>query len=160
MAPVALAERALIAIDREEWVRADELAENGMSAARRSGREDAALNALLYAVAGRIAMHQERESIAHELLTRAQRRLPQLTYALPIPSVQTRLELARAYLMRADQAGARTMLREIDAILRRRPGLGTLHAQAAALQSMASTAGRDVPGRPRSRPRNSTCCPC
>jgi len=146
MVPLALVERALVAIGREEWVRADELAERAISAARRSGREDAALNALVYAVAGRAALHGGRTSSAHELLTKAQRRLPQLTYALPFPSVQTRLELARAYLTLADQAGARTMLREIDAILRRRPGLGTLPEQAAELYSTVSTAGRDAPG--------------
>jgi len=79
-------------------------------------------------------------------LATAQRRLPQLTYALPIPSAQTRLELARAYLTFADQAGARTMLREVDAILRRRPGLGSLPAQAAELLATVSTAGRESPG--------------
>jgi LuxR family maltose regulon positive regulatory protein len=35
----------------------------------------------------------------------------------------------------ADTAGARTLVREIDEILRRRPGLGTLLAEAQALQT-------------------------
>jgi LuxR family transcriptional regulator, maltose regulon positive regulatory protein len=125
MIAVALAERALIAIGRAEWVRADELAERAISSARRSRRENAALNAVAYAVAGRTALHAGRTSRAHDLLANAQRRLPQLTYALPVPSTQTRLELARAYLTLADQAGARTMLREIDAVMRRRPDLGS-----------------------------------
>ena len=67
---------------------------------------------------------------AHELLARAQRLRPRLTYALPYFAVQTRLELARAYLAIADAGGAETMLREIDALLRRQPDLGTLPAQA------------------------------
>jgi LuxR family maltose regulon positive regulatory protein len=146
MVAIALAERALIAIGRDEWVHADELAEHAIATARHSRRENAALNALAYAVAGRTALHAGRTSSAHGLLATAQRRLPQLTYALPIPSAQTRLELARAYLTLADQAGARTMLREINAILRRRPGLGSLPAQAAELQATVSTAGRDAPG--------------
>jgi LuxR family maltose regulon positive regulatory protein len=146
MVPFALAERALVALAREQWVRADELAERAIASARRSGRENAALNALVYATAARTALRGGREAHAHELLAKAQRRLPQLTYALPIPSVQTRLELARAYLTLADQAGARTMLREIDAILRRRPGLDALALQAAELSSTASTAGREAPG--------------
>jgi LuxR family maltose regulon positive regulatory protein len=143
MVAIALAERALIAIGRDEWVHADELAEHAIETARHSRRENAALNALAYAVAGRTALHAGRTSRAHELLATAQRRLPQLTYALPVPSVQTRLELARAYLTLADQAGARTMLREIDAIRRRRPVVGSLPAD---VQAMVSTAGREAPG--------------
>ena len=146
MIPLALAERALIAIGRDEWVRADELAEQAISSARRSGREAAALNAVAYAVAGRTALHAGRVSTAHKLFTTAQRRLPRLTYVFPIPSVQTRLELARAYLTLADPAGARTMLREIDAILRRRPALGSLPVHAAEVQATVSTAGRESPG--------------
>jgi LuxR family maltose regulon positive regulatory protein len=146
MVAVALAEHALIAIGRDEWVRADEFAERAIATARHSRRENAALNALAYAVAGRTALHAGRTASAHELLATAQRRLPQLTYALPIPSAQTRLELARAYLTLADQAGARTMLREVDTILRRRPALGSLPVQAAEVQATVSTAGRDAPG--------------
>jgi len=146
MVAVALAERAVIAIGRDAWVRADEFAEGAIATARRSRRENAALNALAYAVAGRTALHAGRTARAREHLATAQRRLPQLTYALPIPSVQTRLELARAYLTLADQAGARTMLREIEALLRRRPGLGSLPAQAAEVQATVSTAGRQAPG--------------
>src|SRR3954467_8608645 len=146
MVAVALAERALIAIGRDEWVAADELAQRAIATAGHSHRENAALNALAYAVAGRTALHAGRTAMAREHLSTAQRRLPQLTYALPIPSVQTRLELARAYLTLADQAGARTMLREIEALLRRRPGLGSLPAQAAAVQATVSIAGREAPG--------------
>src|SRR4051794_1476657 len=146
MVAVALAEQTLIAIGRGEWVRGDELAQRAIATARRSHRENAALNALAYGVAGRTALHAGRASSARELLATAQRRLPQLTHALPIPSAQTRLELARAYLTLADQAGARTMLREVDAILRRRPGLGSLPAQATEVQATVSTAGRDAPG--------------
>jgi len=146
MIAISLAERALIALGRDEWVRADELAEQAISSARHSHRENAALNAVAYAVAGRTALHHGRSSSAHDLLANAQRRLPQLTYALPVPSVQTRLELARAYLTLADQAGARTMLREVDAILRRRPDLGSLAAQAAQVEATVSTAGRNAPG--------------
>jgi LuxR family maltose regulon positive regulatory protein len=146
MISISLAERALIAIGRDEWVRADELAERSISSARRSRRENSALNAVAYAVAGRTTLHAGRPSSSHDLLANAQRRLPQLTYAFPVPAVQTRLELARAYLTLADQAGARTMLREVDAILRRRPDLGSLPVQAADVEATVSTAGRNAPG--------------
>ena len=60
--------------------------------------------------------------------------------------MQTRLELARAYLTPADAAGAATMLREIDSISRRRPDLGTLPAQAAELRASLTTLRTHAPG--------------
>jgi LuxR family maltose regulon positive regulatory protein len=70
-----------------------------------------------------------------------------LTYALPHFAVQTRIELARVHLALADLAGARTLMREIDELLRRRPGLGTLAADAGALRAhLASQRGASVPG--------------
>ena len=68
---------------------------------------------------------------AHRSLVRAQRARLRLTYAIPWLAVQVRLELARAYRSLADPAGARTMLREVDEIFRRRPDLGVLGAQLA-----------------------------
>jgi len=70
-----------------------------------------------------------------------------LTYALPHLAVQARIELARAHLALADLAGARTLMREVDDLLRRRPGLGTLVAEAEVLQAqLASQRGSSVPG--------------
>ena len=68
------------------------------------------------------------------------------TYALPYFAVQTRLELARAYLVLADAAGARTVLREIDTLLRRQPDLGTLTAQVDELRASLATMRADAPG--------------
>jgi LuxR family transcriptional regulator, maltose regulon positive regulatory protein len=61
-----------------------------------------------------------------------------LTYALPHLAVQVRIELARVHLALADQAGARTLMREVDRLLRRRPGLGTLTREAQALRGQLS----------------------
>jgi LuxR family maltose regulon positive regulatory protein len=70
-----------------------------------------------------------------------------LTYALPYLAVQTRIELARVHLVLADQAGARTLMREVDDLLRRRPGLGTLAGEAAALRAQLSRErGSSLPG--------------
>ena len=68
----------------------------------------------------------------------AQRLRGLLTYAVPVLAVQTRLELTRAHLVLTDIAGVRTLLREIDELLRRRPGLGTLPGQAGALRAQLS----------------------
>ena len=70
------------------------------------------------------------------LLGRAQRLRPQLTYALPHVSVQTRLELVRAYLALGDVSGAGVLLREVDDLVRRQPDLGTLPTLAKELESI------------------------
>jgi LuxR family transcriptional regulator, maltose regulon positive regulatory protein len=48
--------------------------------------------------------------------------------------------------MRADAAGVSTMLREIDAILRRQPDLGTLGGQADELRASLTTMRAEAPG--------------
>jgi LuxR family maltose regulon positive regulatory protein len=146
MLPIALAERASIAIGKEEWVRADGHAEHAAWAARRSRLEDSAINGLVYAVAARSALRGGRAPAAPDLLAHAERLLPQLTYAIPAPAVQARIETARAHLELANQGAARTMLGEIDAILRRCPDLGILGDQAAELRSSLSAADRETPG--------------
>jgi LuxR family maltose regulon positive regulatory protein len=67
-----------------------------------------------------------------------------LTYAIPHVAVQARIELTRAHLALGDIAGARTLLREIDDLLRRCPDLGTLVAEAEALR--ARTGAERGPG--------------
>ena len=83
---------------------------------------------------------------AHALLARTQTLRLRLTYALPYLAVQTRLELARAYLAIADAGGARTMLREIEAVLRRQPDLGVLPAQVEEVRLRLKTMRADAPG--------------
>ena len=101
---------------------------------------------MTYALAARVALHRGEAERADELLARAQRLRPRLTYALPYLSVQTRLELARAYLTIADAGGAETMLREIGALLRRQPDLGTLLPEVEELRSSLETMRTNAPG--------------
>jgi LuxR family maltose regulon positive regulatory protein len=62
-------------------------------------------------------------------------------------SILHQIELARAQLALADQAGARTLMREVGNVLKRRPGLGTLAGEAQALQAqLASEGGSPSPG--------------
>jgi LuxR family maltose regulon positive regulatory protein len=97
-------------------------------------------------VAARLAVHQGNLAGAHADLAHAQRLRPQLTVALPIYAVQARLELARAYLALTDVAGARTILREVDGLLRRRPQLGVLDRQAEQLHAQVATMRADLLG--------------
>ena len=70
-----------------------------------------------------------------------------MTYALPYFAVQARIELTRVHVALGDLAGARTLMREIDDVLKRRPGLGTLAGEAGALRArLAQERGSSIPG--------------
>jgi LuxR family transcriptional regulator, maltose regulon positive regulatory protein len=145
-AAIALAERALMAIDRGQWAEAELLAEHARSLLRQAHLDDYVTNVLVYAVAARVAAHQGELAQAHADLAQAQRLRPQLTAALPIYAVQGRLELVKAYLALTDVAGARTVLREVDELLRRRPHLGILGRQADQLRARVDVMRVDVLG--------------
>jgi len=70
-----------------------------------------------------------------------------LSYAVPHLAVQARIELVRVHLALADAAGARTLMREIDGVLKRNPDLGTLVSDAQALRArLTQERGSSVPG--------------
>ena len=84
---------------------------------------------------------------ARRELVSAQRLRPFLTYVEPHLAVQARLELARVQFALADMAGARTLMREIDEILKRRPDLGTVVDEARALRDrLAAERAPAAPG--------------
>ena len=102
---------------------------------------------LVCAVQARLALHRGDAPAARRELVSAQRLRPLLTYAQPHLAVQARIELTRVHLALADLAGARTLMREIDELLKRRPGLGTLVGEAEALRArLAQERGSSVPG--------------
>jgi hypothetical protein len=63
---------------------------------------------------------------------------PLLTYAIPHLSIQFRIELIRVHLTLADLAGARTLMREVDELLRWPPKMGVLVEQAEELRARLS----------------------
>ena len=144
---VALCERSLAAMARSEWDSAEDLAGQARIVLRRAGIEESFATPLVCAVRARIAQHREDRRAASQELVTAQRSRSLLTYALPYIAVQARTELARVHLALADPAGARTLVREIDEVLRRRPGLGILGDQARALRDqLAKEGGSVLPG--------------
>ena len=144
---VGLCERSLVAMARSQWDRAEVLADRANSVMRRAGIEESYATPLVSAVRARTAMHRADLPAVHQELARAQRLRHLLTYALPHFAVQARLELARVHLALGDPAGARTLMREVDDLLRRRPGLGTLVEEARALRAQLSKdRGSSVPG--------------
>ena len=130
----ALCERSLLAMARDDWAAAGALASQARAVVRRAGIEEP----LVCAVHARLALHRGDLPSAEQELVSAQRLRPLMTYALPHLAVQTRLELIRVRLAVADPAGARTLMREIDEVLKRRPDLGTLVGETRALRARLS----------------------
>jgi LuxR family maltose regulon positive regulatory protein len=145
-AALAVAERAAIAAARGAWVDAEESVERALQITGRSRMEEYPTTTFVYALAARVALHRGAAERAQELLARAQRLRPRLTYSVPFFAIQTRLELARAYLTLADAGGAWTMLREIEPILRRQPDLGRLPAEVEELRASLKTMRANAPG--------------
>jgi LuxR family maltose regulon positive regulatory protein len=136
-------ERALMAMERGDWDQAGALARRARAFLRSAGIEDA----LACAVQARIAVHQGDQAAARQQLINAQRVRARLTYTQPHLAVQARIALIRAHLGLADITGARTLMREIDGILKRRPDLGTLVGEAQTLRSqLAKEHASGVPG--------------
>ena len=147
---LALCERSLVAMARGDWGRAEVLAGQARAVLRRAGIEESYATPLVCAVQARAALHRGDVPAARQELVSAQRLRHLLTYALPYFAVQARIELVRVHLALADLAGARTLMREIDELLRRRPGLGTLAGEAAALRAqLAKERGQASPGHRR-----------
>ena len=144
---LALCERSLVAMARSDWGNAEIMAGRADTALRGAGIEESYATPLVSAVRARTAMHRGDIPAARQHLVSAQRLRHLLTYALPYFAVQARIELARVHLALTDLAGARTLLREVDELLRRRPGLGILTGQAQALRArLAKERGPGAPG--------------
>jgi LuxR family maltose regulon positive regulatory protein len=147
-ATVAMAERAILAIDRQDWREAEVLVEQARLVVATAHLEDCATSVVLYAAGARVAIQKGDVGQAERDLTRAEQLRPHLTHALPYYAVQARLELTRAYLALTDVARARTVLREVDDLLRWRPDLSTLPVQAGQLRSQLDHIHGDVIGAP------------
>jgi LuxR family transcriptional regulator, maltose regulon positive regulatory protein len=143
-ASVALAERAILAIGRQDWQEAETLVEQARSVVDKAHLEDCVTSLVLYAAGARVAIYHGDQDQAEQDLARAQQLRPQATHALPYYAVQARLELTRAYLALTDVAAARRVMREVDDLLRWRPDLGTLPEQASQLRAQLTHLGGDV----------------
>jgi LuxR family maltose regulon positive regulatory protein len=135
MIALVLAERFLIAAEREDWPTADSLIVRAVEILEQGRFDGYWTSALVFAAAARAAAHRGHMHLARQYVKRATGLRPLLTYALPVVSVQALLELARAFLAVVDPAGARAALEQAQGILQQRPDLGTLSAAADQLQS-------------------------
>ncbi|HJY67405.1 MAG TPA: LuxR C-terminal-related transcriptional regulator [Streptosporangiaceae bacterium] len=130
LAALILAERCIVAAQRDRWTEVATLAQRAVALVEAGRFEDYWTSALVYAWAARDALHRRDLPMARYYVGRAARLRPLLTYALPVVSVQALLELTRSYIALADPGGAAAVLRQVHDILQQRPDLGVLPRQA------------------------------
>ncbi len=145
-ASILLAERGIVAIERDDWAAADTFAEQALAIVQGGQFDEYWTSALVYASAARVALQQGEPVRARRYVALAARTRPLLSYALPVISVQALLEMARAYLALADPGGARAVLRQAEDIFQQRPALGILSQRAAELRATVDTIRAGAPG--------------
>jgi LuxR family maltose regulon positive regulatory protein len=138
-----LSQLGALAASHGDWATTRDLVARARALIDEARLDDYWASGLVHALGARLAVRRGAASEASADLVRAQRLRSVLTHAIPWFAVQVRLELIRAHLGLADPAGARTLLREIDDILRRRSDLGTLseHVEDVRRQVIAQPAG-------------------
>jgi LuxR family maltose regulon positive regulatory protein len=145
-AMVALAKRASLAMDRGDWQAADGHARASRAVLERSGFGDIAAALIVHAVSARVAAQLGDQAGARTALVQAQLVRPLASYAVPWFSVDALLELARAYLALSDPAGARSVIREAEDIVRRRPDIGVLRGELEEVRRRVSDASSTLVG--------------
>jgi LuxR family transcriptional regulator, maltose regulon positive regulatory protein len=141
------AELALLAMDHGRWGEAAGYVGHALDVVDQHRLHDYAVSVLAFAVAARLAVHRGDLEDADRQLTRAMRARPSCTVALPFYAVRARVQLAKIYSLRGDQATARHLMREVDELLVHRPALGALIDQVAEVRrTVAANAQMGVPG--------------
>jgi LuxR family transcriptional regulator, maltose regulon positive regulatory protein len=143
---VARSERALLALERGDVAAAQSELALASAFVEDVPSTDFVVTAILLAITARLEIAKRQGARARMTLVAAHRLRPLMTHALPWFSVHARLELAKAHLALSDASGATTLSREADEILRRRPALGTLVAEANAIRTSLSTVADQSPG--------------
>jgi LuxR family transcriptional regulator, maltose regulon positive regulatory protein len=138
---MAISERSLLASARGEYAAAELHSLRARGLAVEAGLDGYTTSALELAASARTSLRSSDWDQARSNLASALSLTPRLTEALPWLAVQTRLELARAYVTLRDAEAARGLLEEVLEILRRRPALGVLPEQALELQTEIDVMG-------------------
>jgi LuxR family maltose regulon positive regulatory protein len=144
--PPALAKRASIAMARGDWTAAERFVRGSHDLLADLHLNEILPALIVDAVGAREAVHRRDLASARAHLVRAQLVRPLASHAAPWFAVDALLELARAYMALADPAGARSVLREAQEILRRRPSLGTLVTEFAEMQQRVGKAASALSG--------------
>jgi LuxR family transcriptional regulator, maltose regulon positive regulatory protein len=132
---IAISERSLIASTRGDGAVADALALEASELVEAAHLEGYMTSAIAHATSARAELRRGRWDAARTYLAKAQLLTPSLSEsAFPWFGVQTRLELARAYVALRDLGGARSLLDEVRENVRKRPRLGMFSDEADALE--------------------------
>jgi LuxR family maltose regulon positive regulatory protein len=145
-AAVAMAYRAITAIERGDWTAAGRHARRSRSELVKAGFEEILPSLVVYAVEARVAIQLGERDRAWKDLVRAQIVRPLASHAAPWFAVEALLQLARAYLALADTAGAQLVAREAEQIARRRPQLGVLTASLQEMRRQLTDASHTLVG--------------
>jgi LuxR family maltose regulon positive regulatory protein len=141
---VAMAQLALYALERGELNDADALARE---AHERAGHAMlAAASAFALVARARVAQRRGDSRKLAEYVAGVQVQRPKLTAAIPWLSALTLLQLTRIHIASGDSAGARTILHDVDHLLRERPDLGIVGGDAKRLAGQARTLPTNIAG--------------
>jgi len=141
---IAMAQLALYSLERGELSEADALSRE---AHERAGHAMlAAASAFALAARARVAQRRGDSRKLAEYVADVQLQRPKLTAAIPWLSALTLLQLARIHIASGDSAGARTILRDLNDLLRERPDLGIVGDQAKRLAGQARALPATVAG--------------
>jgi LuxR family transcriptional regulator, maltose regulon positive regulatory protein len=131
---LATAERSLVAAGRNDHAGAELHALRARDLLEEGALPGYTTISFPLSVCAQVFLRQGRSEQARAYLSRGRELATGLTHALPWLAVQTRLELARAQIALRDAGAARALLMEVGTILRFRPRLGRLTAQATGLR--------------------------
>lgn len=126
LAALIQAEQSLVATAQSDDAEADTLLKHALVTIEDGHLGGYWSSALVFAAGGRRAVSRGDVREGRRLVEQAASLRPLLTYALPVVSVQSLVQLAHAYLGLTDPSGARAVLEQAEDIVRRRPQLGSL----------------------------------
>jgi hypothetical protein len=155
----AMAERAVVAIERRDWGEADAHAREAVAIVEAERIETFLDSTVVLAVGARTAARHGRLDEAKRLIMLAHPLRPKCTAFFPL-SAQFLLQLAHALLEVADPAGAQVVLRQARTILAAHPDLGLVPSQADDLQRMVDTIRIGRSDRRPSRQPSYASSPC
>src|SRR5262249_35239730 len=132
---LAIGERSIIASARNDAAAADRLALEAHELVEKSSLDGYGTTAIVRTASARAALRHGRRGDARPERGKAQELASHGDRgAFPWFVLQSRIELARAYLALRETPAARSQLREIRQLLRKRPHVGVLADEAAALE--------------------------
>jgi LuxR family maltose regulon positive regulatory protein len=131
---------AAVALERGDWEAAEGMAARARDMMAAARFDELLQSIVVRAVGARVAIHRGDLTRARDDLVKAQHLRTLASFAAPWLVVDSLLHLARAYLALADIAGAQVIIREAEAIVRHRPGIGVLTAELVTLRQQLADA--------------------